>query len=207
MKYFVLCLLSAAIIFTSTDARTQNIIDEWNSVKIPSPPELKPVTMDPKTTALLMLDFNKQTCNLERRPRCVHQIPGVQKLLTLARTKGVFVIYSLSGGAVPGDIAKELAPLGSEPVVTSGPDKFFGTDLERILKDKNIKTVVVVGTAAHGAVMYTGSSAVLRGLQVIVPVDGMSAEVPFAELYVAWNMVNAPRVSAATTLTKIDLIR
>jgi hypothetical protein len=30
----------------------QTIIDEWSSVKVPPPPELKPVTADPKTTAL-----------------------------------------------------------------------------------------------------------------------------------------------------------
>jgi nicotinamidase-related amidase len=207
MKIVVLCLLAASLISAHSPASAQNIIDEWNSVKVPPAPELKPVTMDPKTTALLMLDFNKQTCNQERRPRCVTQIPGVQKLLTLARTKGVYVVYSLSAGAVPTDIAKELAPLGNEPFVTSGPDKFLGTDLEKILKDKGIKTVVVAGTAAHGAVLYTASGSALRGFQVVIPVDGMSAEVPYAEQYVAWNMVNAPRMSTMTTLTKIDLIK
>ena len=67
--------------------------------------------------------------------------------------------------------------------------------------------MIVVGTAAHGAVLYTGSEAALRGLKVIVPVDGMSAESLYIEQYVAWNMVNAPGVGARTTLTKIDLIQ
>jgi len=48
--------------------------------------------------------------------------------------------------------------------------------LEKILNDKGIKTVVVAGTAAQGAVLNTASQAALRGLRVIVPVDGMSAE-------------------------------
>jgi nicotinamidase-related amidase len=65
----------------------------------------------------------------------------------------------------------------------------------------------VVGCAAQGAVIYTASGAALRGLKVIVPVDGMSADTPYAEQYVAWHLVNAPRVGAQTTLTKIDLIR
>ena len=34
-----------------------------------------------------------------------------------------------------------------------------------MLKDKGIKTVIVVGTAANGAVLYTGSGAALRGYQ------------------------------------------
>lgn len=188
-------------------ASAQTIIDEWNSVKAPPAPELKSVTVDPKVTALLMLDFNKQTCNAEKRPRCIASIPKVQKLLTEARAKGVYVVYSLSPGASVADIAKELTPLGKEPVVTAGPDKFLGTDLEKILKAKGIKTVIVTGTAAHGAVLYTASEAAFRGMQVVVPVDGMSAESVYAEQYVAWNMVNAPRVSSQSVLTKMDMIK
>jgi nicotinamidase-related amidase len=188
-------------------ASAQNIIDEWNTVKTPPAPELKSVTVDPKVTALLLLDFNKQSCNADKRPRCIASIPKVQKLLTAARAKGVYMVYSLSAGAIVADIAKELTPLGKEPVVTSGPDKFLGTDLEKILKEKGIKTVIVTGTAAHGAVLYTASAAAFRGMQVIVPVDGMSAESTYAEQYVAWNMVNAPRVSNQSVLTKIDMIK
>ncbi|MBI3122150.1 MAG: isochorismatase family protein [candidate division NC10 bacterium] len=67
------------------------------------------------------------------------------------------VIYSLVPGGSAADILMEVAPQGGEPMVTSGPDKFLGTDLEMILKEKGIQTVVVVGTAAHGAVIYTAS--------------------------------------------------
>jgi nicotinamidase-related amidase len=208
------CRLGALLIFCffamvlfCCPVSAQNIVEEWNTVKTPPAPELKSVTVDPKVTALLLLDFNKQTCNADKRPRCIASIPKVQKLLTAARAKGAYVVYSLSPGAAVADIAKELAPLGKEPVVTSGPDKFFRTDLEKILKEKGIKTVIVTGTAAHGAVLYTASEAAFRGMQVIVPVDGMSAESIYAEQYVAWNMVNAPRVSTQSVLTKIDMIK
>jgi len=185
---------------------SQTIIDEWSAVKIPPAPQLKTVSIDAKTTALLLLDFNKQTCNPERRPRCIASIPKVEKLLKEARLKDVFIIYSLSAGAQAGDIARELAPQAGDPIVTSGPDKFLGTDLEKILKEKGIKTVIVTGTAAHGAVLYTASGAALRGLQVVIPVDGMSAEVLYPEQYTAWNLANAPRISNVTTLTRIDMI-
>jgi len=189
-----------------TPAFSQTIIDEWNTVKVPPAPELKAVKIDLKVTALLMLDFNKQACNAERRHRCIAFIPKVQKLLTEARAKGIPVIHSISAGAAAADIAKELAPLAGEPVVSSGPDKFFGTDLEKILKEKGVKTVIAVGTASHGAVLYTASGAALRGMQVVVPVDGMSAENTYSEQYVAWHLLNAPRISTLVTLTKIDLI-
>ncbi|MBP1735073.1 MAG: isochorismatase hydrolase protein [Deltaproteobacteria bacterium] len=203
------CVLSAlsGLLLLNRPAMAQDVVAEWNSVKTPPAPEVKEVTVDPKTTALLLLDFNKQTCNAERRPRCIASIPKMKKLLDYARSKGVFVVYSLSAGAAPGDIAPDLAPMEGDPIVTSGPDKFMGTDLEKILKDKGIKTMIVTGTAAHGAVLYTASGAALRGMQVIVPVDGISAEKVYAEQYVAWNLVNAPRVSAMVTLTRAEKIK
>ena len=83
----------------------------------------------------------------------------------------------------------------------------MGTDLEKILKEKNIKTVIVNGTAAHGAVLYTASEAAFRGMKVIVPVDGLSAEALYPEQYTVWNLANAPRVSTQVTLTKTDMIK
>ena len=188
-------------------ASAQTIVDTWDAVKAPPAPELKSVILDSKATALLLLDFNKQTCNAERRPRCIASIPKVQELLEEARSKGFTIIYSLSAGATSTDIARELAPRKGEPVVTAGPDKFMGTDLEKILMDKGIKTVIVTGTAAHGAILYTASGAAFRGMQVILPVDGMSAENTYAEQYTAWHLANAPRVSSKVILTKIDLIK
>jgi nicotinamidase-related amidase len=196
-----------AVLLLQSPIAAQTIVDEWQRVTAPPAPELKPVTIDPKTTALLLLDFNKQTCNAERRPRCIASIPKVGKLLTDARMKGLTVIYSLSPGAAAMDIATDLAPRAGEPVVTSGPDKFMGTDLDKILKAKGVQTVIVTGTAAHGAVLYTASGAALRGMRVFLPVDGMSAEDTYAEQYTAWHLTNAPRVSAMVVLTKIDLIK
>ncbi len=206
----ILGCLWAAIgltIAAAPSSGAQTIIDEWNSVKVPPAPELKSVTVDPKTTALLILDIAKQTCNQERRPRCLPTVPRIQTLLNRARAKGVSVIYSLGAGSTIADVFKEVAPQAGEPAVLSGPDKFLGTELEKILKDKGIQTVIIVGTAAHGAILYTASEAALRGFKVIVPVDGVSADIPYAEQYVAWNMLNAPRVGAQSTLTKIDLIQ
>jgi nicotinamidase-related amidase len=196
--------LSLAVVTASA----QTIVDEWATVKAPPAPALKPVTIsDPKTTAFLVLDIQKQNCNNERRPRCVASVPKIQAFLNQARAKGVATIYSLAGKATVADIWKEVAPLGTEPVVRSIADKFYGTDLEKILKDKGIKTVLIVGTAAHGAVLYTGSQAAYRGFQVIVPVDGMSSENTYFEQYVAYHLVNAPGVGQRVTLTRFDMIQ
>lgn len=194
-----------------TLAFAQTIVDEWATVKAPPPPELKPVTIgNPKETALLMLDFIKQICSPQLIPRCVASLPKVQGLLKEARAKGVHVIYSIAFGTSVGDIWPEVAPLPGEPVVQSVADKFFRTDLEKILNEKGVKTVVMVGTAAQGAVLYTASQAAWRGLKVIVPVDGMSSEDPYVEQYVVQQFVGRVAtliLRGAVTVTKLSLIR
>lgn len=191
----------------STPALCQTIMDEWASVKAPPPPELKPVTIDPKVTALLVLDPVRQSCNMERRPRCIASLPKIQALLGPARAKGVTVIFTHYAGTAAGDILKEVAPTAGEAVLggTTG-DKFLRTDLENMLKAKSIKTVVIVGVAAEAAVLLTGSAAAMRGIDVIVPVDGVSSGYAYAEQFTAWHLKNAATVGQRVTLTRTDLV-
>jgi hypothetical protein len=58
----------------------------------------------------------------------------------------------------------------------------------------------------HGAVLCTASAAAMRGMKVIVPVDGVSAHTPFIEQYVAWHLADVPVMSPAFTLTTIDQV-
>jgi len=200
LRRLPIALAGAAL--TATSALAQSVVDEWASVKAP-PPELKQVKVDAKDTALLMLDFVKQICGT--RPRCVASLPKMQRLLAQARDKGVHVVYSLAGQTV-GDILPDVAARQGEPYVSSGPDKFLNTELERILKEKGVKTVIVAGTAAEGAVLNTGAGAALRGFKVIVPVDGLSSSTPYAEQYTVWHLANAPRIGPQVTLTKAELL-
>jgi Isochorismatase family len=151
----------AAVLGYAVPSSAETIIDEWAMVKAPPPPELRSVTLDPKTTAILVIDLIKQTCNEQRRPRCVASIPKVEKLLAAARASGATVIYSLFPSPNPatfpnpviGDYLPAVAPKGDEPVVTSFVDKFAigdkDTGLQKILKDKGITTIIPVGTTPH----------------------------------------------------------
>jgi nicotinamidase-related amidase len=183
------------------------IVDEWGAVEIPPPPALEPVTVDPATTAFLVLDIQNQNCNAERRPRCVASLPRVARLLAEARRQGLAVVYTLTSRATEADIRPEVAPLSGEPVVRSGVDKFFGTDLEAILREAGVGTVILAGTSAHGAVLHTAAGAAARGFQVVVPVDGMSASEPYAEQYTAWHLANSPGTARRTTLTRMAWIQ
>jgi len=205
MKQKMIATLAAAVTFVALAASAQaaDIIDEWANVTAP-PPALKPVTVDPKTTALLMLDFMNQNCG--KRPRCLATVPAMQKLLDEARAAKATVIYSIVPNSTTADVVKELAPRAGEPHVQSGPDKFLHADLETILKDKGIKTVIVNGTSSNGAVLYTGSAAALRGMNVIVPIDGMSAVDAYADVSTIFTFMNTPSVSPKTTLTRSGMI-
>ena len=198
--------MTVAVVTTLiSSAQAANIMDEWADMKAPPPPTLKPVTVDATSTALLMLDFMNQNCG--KRPRCVESIPAMKKLLGEARARKMVVVYSIIANTTTADVIKDVAPQPDEPHVQAGPDKFLKTDLEKILKDKGITTVIAAGTAANGAVLYTASGAAFRGLNVIVPVDGMSGVNPYAELSTIFMFTDAPTVSAKSTLTKIDMIK
>jgi nicotinamidase-related amidase len=196
-------LVAAALILHVVPAGAQTIIDQWSSVKVPPPPELKKVKADPHTMAFLVLDLINPICST--KPTCVATLPKVAKFLDAARAHKMPVIYSEVPGRTEKDILPQVAPKPGEPIVAFRADKFINTDLEKILKDRKISTVIVVGTAAQGAVLYTSSHAAFLGLKVIVPVDGMSSD-PFGELATAWTLANAPGVGAATTLTRFDMI-
>lgn len=202
-----LCLLAAfaTVAICATVASAQTIVDEWSAIKAPAAPTLKEVTVDPKTTALLMLDFLKQNC--APNPRCTASLPKAQKLLAAAREKNATVIYTLFPGPKITDTLPEVAPKGDEPVVTSFLDKFLNTDLDKILKDHGIKTVIAIGSAANGAVMYTATDAWFHKYETIVPIDGMSGASPYVEQYVTYNFVSAPVMGGKVILTRSDMVK
>jgi nicotinamidase-related amidase len=205
-KQIAAAMATAFLTVLAVPAHAANIIDEWGSVTAPPPPALKSVTVDPKTTALLMLDFMKANCGV--RPRCVATLPAVKKLLGEARAAKATVIYSFFGKNTAADILDpDLAPVAGETSVTSFADKFLNTDLDKMLKDKGIATVIVTGTAANGAILYTGSGAALRGLNVIVPVDGISSVDTYSEQFGTWQLANGPTFGQKVTITKTDMIK
>lgn len=173
-------LCAAAVTFAAgtygaLPAQAADIIDDWANVKIPPAPELKPVTLEAKTTALLILDMQKEPC--AQRPLCVASIPNVKALMQRARAAGATVFYSLPGGKVSDIVDPGLAPHEGEWLPAKGADKFLGSDLalDKRLKDAGIKTVIVCGTSAQGVGIGTGSAAVQRGYKVIYPVDCVSS--------------------------------
>ncbi len=184
----------------------KTIIEVWDTIKAPPPVDLKAIKIEPAESAFLLLDIEERTCNANSRPRCVASVPKIRAFLEKARANGLTIVYSLTSRGKPETILPGVIPFGNEPVVKSSVDKFYKTDLEKILREKGIKKVIIAGTTAEGAILHTATGAAMRGFQVIVPIDGMSAGTLYAEQYTAWHLVNAPGSRRSTTLTRFDMI-
>jgi nicotinamidase-related amidase len=167
---------------------------------IPKIPDPVAVEVPVKGAALLVLDITSVIC--PPRPTCVASVPKIATLVKKARDAKVPVIYSQTATAGSTYIA-DIAPQPGDATVTGRADKFYGTNLEQILKDKAVETAVVVGSAANGAVLYTTFGLGLRGITVVVAQDGMSGDPEFTETLTRWQLLNEPGF-ANTNNTPLD---
>jgi|SRR6266511_1343964 len=179
------------------------------TMEVPDLPNAASVALDPRTTAILVLDLSDVSVGQVAAAK--EGLPAVRGLLDRAREHGARIIFSL--GRAPQDVHADLGRREDEPIVKSSADKYFQTDLEERLK--GITHVVVLGTAANGAVLYTSFGACARGLAVVVPEDGISSRAPLATWIARWQLLNQPGFvnaqnaalqAKAVTLSRTDLI-
>ena len=113
-------------------------------------------------------------------------VPAVKREIERARSEGIPVIYICDAhapddeefrawpphcvrGTRGAEVVPELAPVEGDVVVEKTRcSGFFRTDLERILKDKGIKTLRVTGVATSICVLYTVADARMRDFEVEV---------------------------------------
>ncbi len=201
----------ALMIALAVSPAAADILDDWDAAKAPPRVELKPVTLDGSTTALLILDMMKMNCGV--RPRCVATVPNVKRLHDAARSAGALVWYSLVGSngmATPADVIDAgFMPREGEWMRQSGPDKFIGSNLEEKLKARGIKTVIVCGTSFQGVGIGTGGGSAQRGYKVIVPIDCLSSEDTYTEQYSAWHLFKGGPtvVTSQVTLTRSTMLK
>src|SRR5215471_18940383 len=188
-----------------------DVISDWSTAVAPPPPELKEVTVDPSTTALLLLDIMKGNCGA--RPRCIAAVPNMKRLYDQARAHNMVIWYSLvgsNGKATPDDIMDPgIKPREGEWYRQGGPDKFMGSTLEPVLKQAGIKTVIVCGNSYQGATVGTASGASQRGYKVIVPVDCSAGENAYNEQYATYHLAKGgpAGVTSNVTMTRSTMIK
>jgi len=170
------------------------------TVEVPDYTIAPEVEIDPRTTALIVVDMQNDFVRPEGKlfvPDAPATVPKIQALLAFARQHGLFTVFT-QDTHYPGDpefpiwgehcvagtwgwqIIDELAPREGELVLQKRRyDAFYGTPLDHELRLRKIEQLIICGTVASICVHYTAASAALRWYGVIIPVDATSALHPF----------------------------
>jgi nicotinamidase-related amidase len=70
---------------------------------------------------------------------------------------------------------KDVAPSpGDIKVVNTAQDRFYNTNLDKALKAKGNKTLIMAGWKFGGSVTYTSVGAMAHDYTVVIPVDTIS---------------------------------
>ena len=205
--HFRVFAVAAATTLSTLCASAANIVELWDQVPAPPAPKLASVSVTASDTALLLLDIEQATCNLEGRPRCVAAVPAMAQFLDKARKARMPVFYSNTSRGSRETLLPPVAPRDDEPIVQSTVNKFLGTQLDVYLKAKNIKTVIVCGTSASGAALHTATAAAQYGYKLVLPVDCVPGSSLYEEQASVWILLNGPGTARVTTATTLDAIK
>ena len=183
------------------------------TLQMPATPDPARVTLDPKTTALMVLDYVEDICNSQ--PSCKGQmLPAMTPFMERVRKAGLVVAYGTRERNMTHWL-KEVAPApGDIKVLNTAQDRFYNTDLDKVLKAKGIKTLIMVGWKISGSVTYTSVAAMARDYTVVIPMDTTSAGSGYETTIGFYNVLNSgnanlanePLKSKAVTLTRTDMI-
>ena len=183
------------------------------TLQAPPSPDPVPVVLNPATTALLVFDVVDPIC--ERFPICrTHMAPVISALLARVRKAGVTVAYGTRAHH-KSHWLPEVAPTpGDIQIENQAQDRFYNTDLDKALKAKGIKTLIMVGWKISGSVTYTSVGAMARDYTVVIPMDTTSAGSDYETTIGFYNVLNSgnanlpnqPLKPSAVTLTRTDMI-
>ncbi len=183
------------------------------TLQMPATPEPARVTLDPKTTALIVLDYVEDICAAQ--PTCKGQmLPAMIPFLERVRKAGLVIAYGTREQNMTHWL-KEVAPQpGDIKITNTAQDRFYNTDLDKLLKAKGIKTLIMVGWKISGSVTYTSVAAIAREYTVVIPMDTTSAGSPYETTIGFYNVLNSGNANLANealkpkavTLTRADLI-
>jgi nicotinamidase-related amidase len=167
---------------------------------VPAIPRTEAVALDLRTTALIVVDMQRDFVSdggALRVPDAQATVPAIQDLIKRFRVAGSRIVFTQDThrdgdpefaiwpphaiAGTPGHaIVDELHPLPDDTVIQKPRyDAFYGTPLDHLLRVWGIRTLVICGTVANICVHYTASSAALRWYDVVIPEDAVSALDPF----------------------------
>ena len=153
--------------------------------------------IDPKKTAMIVVDMQNDfvaSGAAMETPATRYIVPQLAKALRICREAGIKIIYTahvhrsdgcdmglfddmhppianreaLVDGTPGVEIYPELAPAAGEHVIKKHRySGFFGTDLDIILREWGIDTVIISGTTTENCCQATARDAMFRNYQVV----------------------------------------
>jgi nicotinamidase/pyrazinamidase len=132
-------------------------------------------------------------------PRAREIVPALARRIAAARTAGTPVVYVLDrhdvddpeldewgthavAGSSGAEVWPDLAPAPGDTVVTKPSySGFYETELERVLDDLGVDTLVLTGCATEIQLMTTATDALHRGFSVEIPADSQAGSSPVGE--------------------------
>lgn len=186
---------------------------------------------DVDKTALLIIDMNKafvgKGAPLEV-PKAIDNVPRIKQLLETCRAIKVPVIHvshvfrkdgrdrgymyefwpilkegALEEGSEGTEIYPDIAPIEGESVITKHRySAWFGTDLDIVVRNLKVDTLIICGTTTDRCTGLTAYEAFMRDLKVVFPED---ANATFQD-EVHTGMIISLDMGAAMIVKTADLI-
>lgn len=173
----------------------------------PKLPQPVPMTLDPKTTALLVLDLTNR-CN-DPAQVSSQLAPRVAKFLEKTRAAGVLTIYTIFPAIKDtpvGQVWDKFNRRTDEPVLWPDAfDKFTGGEIRALCEQRGVKTVIVTGASSNFAVLYTATNAArLFEYEVVIPVDGIIAKSRYEDEYTLYQFTVLPSAAKHFSFTTLE---
>lgn len=174
----------------------------------PNLPEVRPVTLDPSTTALLVLDLSTR-CD-DPQQVCRELVPRIRDFLPRVRGANIFTVFTVSAsarGTSLGETSGGFVRRPDEPVIyPDGYDKFVDGELHSLLQERGIATVIITGSSSNISVLYTATTAArIHSYRVVIPVDGINAARSYEHEYTLHQLASFG-VSTNFTFTTLDMV-
>ena len=215
MTQFRTVLLTSSLVLALCGgaAQAQSAGKSMQTLQMPAMPDPARVTLNPKTTALLVLDYVEDICATQ--PKCKSQmLPAMTPFMQRVRKAGLVVAYGTRARNMAHWLPQVAPAEGDIKIVNTAQDRFYNTDLDKALKAKGITTIVIVGWKVSGSVTYTSVGAMVRDYTVVIPVDTTTATSDYETAIGFYNVLNSgnanltnqPLKPKSSTLSRTDFI-
>ncbi len=176
-----------------------------------------------KAAAIVIDMINDFVSGVFKNNRAAKIIPNIEALLSQARRRNVPVIYATDAhlpgidpefdiwgrhaetGSWGAEIVDELKPRkGDFRVYKRKYSAFQGTDLDQLLRELKVDTVILTGVVTDICIQHTAADAFFRGYKIIVPKDCVEAvDAPTQEAAIQFlRKAYGPEITTSKELLK-----